>query len=248
MHRFFVSPDCIDGNVVTLTSEFAHQLARVLRFRAGDQITVLDDTAFEYLVTLNSVSASKVMGTITERRESTSECEVRVTLYQGSLKTDKFEFVLQKGTELGVSRFVPMICERSVRREIGRSDSRMARWRRIVKEAAEQSQRGRLPVVDEPITFHQSCDGIDEHAIIPWELETSTGLRQIVQKWNQAKEKMSALSILIGPEGGFSEDEVRYAADRGIRPLSLGKRILRAETAGIAVAAAVMYELGELGG
>ncbi len=248
MHRFFVSPDFIDGDAVAFPEDAARQIARVLRARPGEQVIVLDNTGWEYVVTLEVVSASQVLGRVESRRKSEGEPGVALTLYQGILKADRFELVLQKGTELGVSRFVPIICERSVSRESERSNSRTSRWQRIIKEAAEQSRRGRLPALDDAIPFREACDGIEGPAIIPWEQKSAAGLKSLLRKWREAGRKISSLGILIGPEGGFSDAEVSYAAERGIAPVTLGKRILRAETAGIAVAAAVIYELGEMGG
>ncbi len=248
MHRFFISPDFIDGDAITFPEDAARQIARVLRSRPGDQVIVLDDTGREHVVTLEAVSASQVTGRVMSKHESAGEPAVALTLYQGVLKADRFEFVLQKGTELGVSRFVPVICERSVSREAERSNSRTSRWQRIIREAAEQSRRGKLPALEDAIAFREACDRIDSPAIIPWEQESAAGLKSVLRKWQSGGLKISSLGILIGPEGGFSEAEVRYAAERGIAPVTLGRRILRAETAGIAVAVAVMYELGEMGG
>ena len=250
MHRFFVSPTCIDGHWVDLPGDVARQLRSVLRARAGEKIMVLDDTGWEYLVSLDTVSAERVAGSVVARTPSSGEPGVVVTLYQAVLKADRFEFVLQKGTELGVSRFVPTYCARSVPRvpDEGRAASRSKRWRRIVTEAAEQSHRGRLPLLDAQVSFAVACDAVEGLAVIPWERERAVSLRTTLKGAKSRHGCISALSVFIGPEGGFSEEEIDLARSRGIVPVSLGNRVLRSETAGLATVTAVLYELGELGG
>lgn len=333
MHRFFVPPNWISDDVVMLHGDVARQLARVLRLRPGDRIIVLDDSGWEYLVALESVGPDPssgsgqtlARGAIVERRPSRGEPGVRITLYQGVLKGEKFEFVLQKGTELGVSAFVPVFCARSVPRERrggaredraptthskGESaEGRYLRWRRIMTEAAEQSHRGRIPALEMRLDFESACDVAQKPAIIPWEgldltprpplhddgegkplakvdcgarhmgvqlnapthrpqsrspsppadggriepahrpesLGVGSGLRSTLTHWRAEGWDGAAVSIFIGPEGGFTEEEVAYAGERGIVSVSLGNRILRSETAAIATVAAVLYELSELG-
>ncbi len=245
MHRFFVSPDCIDGQDVTLPDNVARQLARVLRFKSGDRIIVLDDSGWEYVVTLTVVDPNAAQGVISDKRVSDGEPDVRLVLYQGMLKSDRFEFVLQKGTELGISAFVPVSCARSVAK--GDGANRSVRWRKIITEAAEQSGRGRIPILEKPSDFLSACDAHEGFGLIPWEEEADVGLRAVLGRWKANELGISSVSILIGPEGGFTREEVEYARSKGIVAVSLGKRILRAETAGIATATAVLYELGELG-
>ena len=250
MHRFFVSPDSISGDAVTLSGHVARQLARVLRSRPGDRIAVLDDSGWEYLVTLERVSPDQVLGAVVDRSASRGEPNTKVTLYQGMLKADRFEFALQKGTELGVSTFVPIICARSVRRQQVKASgtNRYARWRRIITEAAEQSHRGRIPILEKPMDFFSACDKVEDPAIIPWEQEDAVGLKTALKRWKSDNLKLSSVSVFIGPEGGFTNEEIDHARARNIAPVSLGNRILRAETAGIAAVAAILHDLGELGG
>ena len=248
MHRFFVSPDSIDGDRFVLAGDLAHQLANVLRAGPGTQIILLDDSGWEHLVTLDRVSPSDVQGRITERTPSKGEPAIRITLYLALLKASKFDLVLQKGTELGVSEFVPVSCSRSVSKDVGgRAAGRYQRWRRIVTEAAEQSGRGRLPILKPIVDFSAACDAVEEPAVIPWEEESETGLKAALGRYWQSGRANTAVSIFTGPEGGFTRQEVDYARARGIVPVSLGRRILRAETAPIATIAAILYEMGDLG-
>ena len=251
MHPFFVPPDCIDGEHVTLAGDVAHQLARVLRTRPGDSIVVLDDSGCEYLVVLKSVTPRQVRGRIAEQLPSKGEPDVRITLFQALIKADKFEFVLQKGTELRISVFVPVLCARSVPEAKGGgwTTRRRQRWRRIICEAAEQSHRGKLPTLEEPVGFSDACDAADGMALIPWEGESRTGLKDALERRGaEWRGDLGKICVFTGPEGGFTKQEIERASASEIVPVSLGRRILRAETAAVAAVAAIMYEFGELGG
>ncbi len=250
MHRFFVPPEWIEDGAVVLSGGVSRQLSHVLRARPGERITVLDDSGFEYLVALTEVASDRTRGEVVKRSRSIAEPSVRVTLFQGMLKADRFELVLQKGTELGASAFVPTVCARSVARpgDGSRRSSRLKRWQRIVVEAAEQSGRGRRPELREPVPFGEACNDVHGSALIPWEGETRAGLKAALGRLRADGGALTSLGIFIGPEGGFTEQEVDQAKAAGVVSVSLGRRILRAETAGVSVLAAVMYELGELGG
>lgn len=246
MQRFFVPPSNIDGDRVTLPTDAARQLARVLRARPGDAIIVLDDSGYEYAVTLDSISARHASGIITDRYLGKGESRLSITLYQGLMKADRFEYTLQKGTELGISRFVPIVSERTVARNVV-SPNRLERWRRIMREAAEQACRSRLPILDDALGFAHACDAISGPAIIGWEMERDTGIRETLLRRKADIERSQSIAIVIGSEGGLTDAEVAHALNRGIEPVSMGRRIFRAETAGIIAAAAVLYEMDELG-
>ena len=247
MHRFFVPPECIVENNVTLPAEVASQLSRVLRARLRDEITVLDDTGMEYVVRLDAVDRDSASGTVISKSPSQGEPSVAITLYQGILKADRFEYVLQKGSELGISSFVPVNCHRTISQNRP-SSPRYTRWRKIIAEASEQSGRGRLPVVQEVIDFDSACEKAIGFSLIPWEEEKATSLKSSLTDRISGAGALSSINIFIGPEGGFTVDEVELANKNGITPVTLGRRILRADTAGIVAATAVLYELGELGG
>jgi len=246
MHRFFVPPSHIEGERVTLTADASRQLARVLRARPGDCITVLDNSGYEYAVTLDSVTPRNSTGIVTDRYIGEGEARLSITLYQGLMKSDRFEYVLQKGTELGITRFVPIISERTVARNVV-SPNRLARWSKIIREAAEQAGRSRLPVLKETLSFTEACDAISKPAIIGWESERDTGIRDTLVRLKADVREARSISIMIGSEGGLDDGEVEYALSRGIAPVSLGRRVLRAETAGVIAAAVVLYEMGEMG-
>ena len=246
VHRFFVPPSHIESGRVTLTADAARQLARVLRARSGDCIVVLDDSGYEYAVTLDSVNPKHASGVISDRYIGDGEPRLSITLYQGLMKADRFEYVLQKGTELGISRFVPIVSERTVARKVI-TPNRLTRWDKIIREAAEQAGRCRLPLLEDAVGFEQACDTVSKPAIIGWECERDADIKSTLLRQRAYIEQAQSISIVIGSEGGLTDAEVAYALGRGIVPISMGRRILRAETAGIIAAAAALYEMGEMG-
>jgi len=265
MHRFFVSPSAIRGNQVTLSGPVAHQIARVLRLRAGREIIVLDDSGWEHTVELQSVNPEEILGRMVQREEAAGEPHTQITLYQAVLKGERFEWVLQKGTELGIAAFVPLLCARNVVREPAAVQKREKRWRTIIREAAEQSRRGRLPKLEQPLPFAAACRQVQAQAgpgLLAWEGEPAASLKQTLRADishdrpasaniqvpdRSGRLGFSSIQLLVGPEGGFTPEEVALARAHSIQPITLGRRILRAETAGIVAAAAVLYESGDLG-
>ena len=164
MHRFFISPEWIENRTVTLVDDVARQIRSVLRMQPGRKIVVLDNGGYEHYVTLRHVAKNVVTGEIYDSRPVESEPRLQLTLYQGTLKAQKFEWVLQKGTELGVTEFVPTICERSVLSDVENVDRKLERWARIIKEAAEQAGRGLLPKLRSARMFQQACQQAGQRA------------------------------------------------------------------------------------
>ena len=246
MRRFFVPPTWISGEGVRLEGDVARRVRHVLRMSPGDEIVLLDNSGKEYRARLTRFGGNVVEATVISAGDGRGESPIQVTLYQGMLKGQRFQWVLQKGTELGIASFVPLMCHRSIPEERDSwSTTRYARWRKIVVEAAEQSGRCLLPDLGRPMSFEDACEAIRDSgvSVIPWEREGSVGLRSALQNLVSPR-----VNIFIGPEGGFEETEIERARSCGILPVSLGRRILRSETAGIAAVAAVLYEAGELGG
>jgi 16S rRNA (uracil1498-N3)-methyltransferase len=239
MHRFFVHPQAIHHSTAVLDEAIAHQLRHVLRMRPGAHIVVLDNQGWEYEVELAEITSEGARGSVIDKRPASGEPPVYVTLYQCVLKKDNFEWVLQKGTEIGVSRFVPVISQRTVVADGERIKGKLPRWERIITEAAEQSHRGRLPELDAPISFEQAlADAASaDVALIPWEKEAAHTLRDVLPGTAEA------VALFIGPEGGFDDGEIELAQRHGVQPITLGPRILRAETAAAAAALLVLYEL-----
>lgn len=251
MHRFFVEPEQIIGSSTVITGSDAHHISGVLRLCPGEQIVVCDGEGYEYQGDIVECGKTEVTARIRLVRKSHSEPPTRVILAQGlPKKAEALELVIQKATELGVSRLVPLITERTVARpKEEKLHNRQTRWNRIALEAAKQSQRAKVPTIDQPMKLYDFLDSIPRDAlcIIPYEMEKSVGIREVLH-WEQEKHYPRSVVILIGPEGGFSSHEVDEARRAGAVPVSMGPRILRTETAGITALGIVLYELGDLGG
>ncbi|MDP2728033.1 MAG: RsmE family RNA methyltransferase, partial [Dehalococcoidia bacterium] len=185
----------------------AYQISRVLRFRKGDPLILLDNSGWEYLVEISAVSDGCVLARLTERRPAPPEPRLSVTIYQGLLKGKKFDWTLQKGTEIGVAAFVPIACERCV--ALPAEDRSGQRWGHIIQEAAEQCGRGRLPNLGPPRTFRDACDEAARPSFLLWERPGAASLREMLHKasWEQTGQ----VGLFVGPEGGFSREEVSYA-------------------------------------
>ncbi|MCE5259922.1 MAG: 16S rRNA (uracil(1498)-N(3))-methyltransferase [Chloroflexi bacterium] len=233
MQRFFVDPPLLQNTILELPEHIAHQLVHVLRARQGEQIILLDDTGWEYQAELLSVSQRQVTASITGKTFPGREPDMRISLYQALVREVKMDWVLQKGTELGIADFIPVMCEHSLTSLP--SPGKCERWRRIISEAAEQSGRTRLPKLEQVQRFEPACT-------------KSVGLRLMAtpQQKLSLKQVLPAaapqeLCLYIGPEGGFSAAEEDYACAQGILLVGLGERILRTETAGLAAVAAIMF-------
>lgn len=240
LHRFFVPREALTGEVITFPPEASHQIARVLRLRPGDAVMVLDGTGWEMATSLVFVGR-EVTGRITNRRLNEREPETAVTLDMALIKGPKFEMVLQKGTELGACAFVPVVTRRSQGGE--RGAGRVRRYESIVREAAEQCERGRVPHLA-PVTEYAAAlaQATERGAVIVlWEDEAAIHLR------DAPIQPGAVVSLFVGPEGGFTAEEVQTARGMGAVTVTLGKRILRAETAAIAGLALILARVGELG-
>ena len=244
IRRFFVRPGAVEGVEVSLPPELARRLATLLRLKRGARVVLADGRGSDYEVEITALTPRSGSAAVVVERPSPPESRVDVVLYQSLVRPQRFELVLVKGTELGVARFVPLVSGRAQVKTEGGSQ-RAERWRRIVTEAAEQCGRGRVPAVDPPAAFAEAVRTAPGLRLLPWEGERAKGLRSSLRG---AKPKPATVSLFIGPEGGFSEEEAALAREAGCVTVSLGRRILRSETAGIVAAALVMHELGELGG
>ena len=260
MHRFFLPADWIQGNTITVTGPQAHQIARVLRMQPGDVIMVLDNSGWEIETQLVQVERDAVRGEVLRRRLATSEPRTKISLYQGVLRSRSFELVLQKGTEVGVVEFVPVIAERCVISDLDAVEKKRRRWEWIVQEAAEQCRRGRLPALRPAVLLPQICEQVRQRGglnLILWEgnrqrprpADQRVTLRDLLRTpppGSRATWPPLTISLFVGPEGGFTQAEVNLAQRYDLVPVTLGPRILRAETAGLIAAVAILYELGDL--
>jgi 16S rRNA (uracil1498-N3)-methyltransferase len=227
MHRFFVDPAAMAGERFPLPGAIAHRVTRVLRLRDGDEIALLDGFGEEVRCRLEGGECVLI-----ERGAAGGEPQHRLTVWQALLKGDHLEPVVRHGTELGIARFALFVSERCVVREL--SPRRLERLRTVAREAAEQSERGIVPAVDEPVTFAEA-------------LKAATGSVLLFERHEGKRlaELEPPPSVFIGPEGGFSATEVEDAERAGLAIAGLGPRILRSETVAVAVAAAVLSRTGD---
>jgi len=234
MHRFFVPPETLRADHVTLTGPQARQIATVLRLRPGDEIALVADGA-EAVVILEAVRPTSVTAVVRERGFTPAEPTVALTLALPVLRGDHDEEVVEAVTQLGVSRIVPFTSARSVVRSL--SDARRSRWERIAREAAETARRGRVPSIDPARAWSELFFVLPAPVLVAWESERRARLRDALPKTARA------LSLVIGPEGGIADEEIALARERGAITVSLGGRNLRSETAAIAAVALVMDRL-----
>ncbi|HBM76192.1 MAG TPA: 16S rRNA (uracil(1498)-N(3))-methyltransferase [Clostridiaceae bacterium] len=251
MRRFFVSKDDITSSVIMLHGEDAEHIYKVLRLRPGDEIIACDGDENEYICSIESCDKRSVDCRIIKREASNSEPPVKVHIFQAIPKSTKMDMIIQKCTELGMEGLTPVDTERVVAHIKVNGDKRdisnkISRWQRIAREASKQSGRGRIPEISDIVTYDEMLGmlkGYDLN-IIPYEKESDIGLKQVLK----GKDTIKNIALIIGPEGGFSEDEIERAKENGVFPITLGHRILRTETASLACLSMIMYALGDLGG
>jgi len=239
MHRFFLTQPGLQPAQTVDLEPIAHQLQVVLRLQPGAQIVLLDGQGRAYLAEITTLQRRVATGYISRQLPDPPEPTLRLTLYQCSLKADKFEWILQKGTELGVARFVPVISERSVVRPAAALQKKYERWQAIIREAAEQCGRGRIPRLQEPLTWAEAITHADGLRLLPWEAATQSAPR-LAPLLLAGTPPPVGLSLLIGPEGGISDNEAATAQTAGWQTISLGPQILRAETAALAAVAVAL--------
>jgi 16S rRNA (uracil1498-N3)-methyltransferase len=266
MHRFFVPPDILkETNFdIALPKDLAHQIRDVIRLNVGEQLLLLDNSGDEILTAVAKTSKAAVEVHLIERRPGKSEPAVRIILHQGILRSARFEWILEKGTELGVSVFSPIICRRSMAGLEDTGPTKIQRWQRIIQEAAEQSGRSRLPELLPIRPLIHALNEISPYAlaIMPWEEERALTLHIALNSATRVRveDVLGGVGILasprsrstpppptvilfIGPEGGLTPEEVSLAQRHGVQVVTLGTHILRAETAALATIANVMYEM-----
>lgn len=245
MPRFFI--ENASGDTMTITGQDAAHITRSLRMKEGDSLTVCGGQGLDFHCVIASMTDSEVLLRVEETVPTDSEPSVRLTLYQGLPKGDKLELIIEKTVELGVTAIVPVLMQRSVSRPDTKSAAKKKeRWQKIALSAAKQCGRGVIPTVEPMITFRQMLPRLREHQAVLFFYECGglplpEALGGIVQKG------LTDVAVVIGPEGGFDLAEAQALQESGALTATLGKRILRTETAPIAAAAAIMYATGNMG-
>ena len=243
MQRFFVDPTLPlqPGAEIALPAALRHQVGHVLRMRPGDRVVLLDNSGDECEVELSAFDRNGIRARVLARRPVPGEDGPRVTLYQCGLKGEKFGWVLQKATELGAAAIVPVASARTVAGLADlRAGGKQGRWERIVREAAEQSRRGRIPAIGAALPWPEAiaqATATHDVALLPWEAVAGALDAPPIPA---AARQTGRIALFIGPEGGLTADEVAGAATAGVIPISLGPRILRAETAALAALAVLL--------
>lgn len=244
MNRFFVDMYGREaGTSITITGGDVNHIRNVLRLKSGEQILISDGRGRDYYCRISDIDSEQVVADIEDVCDNFAELPVEVTLFQGYPKSDKMDLIVQKLVELGVHRIVPVFTARTVvKLDAKKAAKKTERYNLIAEAAAKQSGRGLVPEVLSPVTFAQAIKMASEldMNIIPY--EEAEGLEYSRRVISDIQGKKS-LGIFIGPEGGFSRDEVEQAMAAGAKSITLGHRILRTETAGLAVMAIVMFEI-----
>lgn len=243
MHHFFVTPGQVRDGFCYITGQDVNHIRNVLRMKPGEQISVKDGVSRNYICRLEELEAERVCARIVAEEESGSELPAEIYLFQGLPKSDKMDWIIQKAVELGAYQIVPMATRRAVvKLDEKKADARVRRWNTIAESAAKQSGRTLLPQVTPVVGFSQACAmaGQLDCSLIPYELaQGMEKTREILKKIRPGMK----VGILIGPEGGFDVEEVEEAKASGICPVTLGRRILRTETAGMAALSILMFHL-----
>lgn len=250
MRRFYV--ENIEGDTVVIDGSEAHHIKNVLRKNIGDEVFLFDGTENEYkaaiseFLSFNSGPAVKLK--IVSKTHKDIEPSIKINLYQALPRLKKFDFIVEKTTELGVNKIIPVVSERvQLPKDAVKNPAKLERWRKIALSAAKQCGRVVVPEVAEIVKFQDAVISVAAKqsqnktvSIIPWECEQNLTLKKLLTTYCLP---LTVVNLFIGPEGGFSNDEVELAKNNGIIAVSLGKRILRAETAPIAAIANLLYEL-----
>ncbi|MDQ0339616.1 16S rRNA (uracil1498-N3)-methyltransferase [Caldalkalibacillus uzonensis] len=250
MQRYFLPPEQITQNQCMITGQDAHHVLRVMRLSPGDRVICCDGCGRTVVAELTRLDTHAVYGDIVQELNEKRELPVQVTIAQGLPKGDKMEWVLQKGTELGAARFVPFVSERTiVKYDQKKAVKKRERWQRIIKEAAEQSNRQYLPQLSPIITIDKLARlKADVKLVADEEQSTKPPLPSTFVQALDHLQEQKHLVVAIGPEGGFSRDEINFLKQYGFTPISLGRRILRTETASQYVLAAISFYFEQMGG
>lgn len=246
MHQFFVDASQISGNTIRIIGDDVNHIRNVLRIKPGEEFNIYENGSnIEYRCEIASFEEDEVMCSVRFKKESDVELTSRIYLFQGLPKADKMELIIQKAVELGAYEIVPVAMSRSVvKLDESKSDKKVARWNLIAEAAAKQSKRAFIPTVHSVMNYKDAVEYAKtlDINIMPYELCDSSTMNETRNIFENIKPGQS-VGIFIGPEGGFSDEEAKYAVDEGFHSVTLGRRILRTETAGFTVLSWLVYLL-----
>lgn len=244
MYRFYVEPNQINAESITITGSDVNHIKNVLRMRAGEKIIICNGQGKDFCCIIESESEGQVVASIIEVRDTETELQGQLYLFQGIPKKDKMELIIQKAVELGVYKIIPVMTQRTVVKleDKKKELKKIERWQNIANSAAKQSNRGIIPTVAEIMSFKDAilfAKNMD-CKLIPY--ENADDIAQ-TKKIISSIDVNQSVCIFIGPEGGFEEKEIQLATEAGIQPITLGRRILRTETAGITILSILMLQM-----
>ena len=245
MHHFFVNPEQVEDGLIRITGSDVNHIKNVLRIRQGEEMLVSDGTGRDYLCQAEEIAGQEVVVRIFEIEEEGRELPSRIWLFQGLPKSDKMDLIIQKAVELGAFRIVPVATKNTVvKLDPKKEAAKVGRWQAIAESAAKQSKRSVVPAVMGVMSLAEAFEHVRQERfevrLIPYEQESGMeGSRKELARIGPGQD----IAVFIGPEGGFDEREIRQALEMGVRPVSLGKRILRTETAGLAMLSVIMMRL-----
>lgn len=243
MSIFYVKNEQINDVRAVILGDDVKHIRDVLRYNVGDLLDICDENGVRYKTKISNFEKSNIDLEVLEVSDYTTEPSIKVTLFQGMPKADKLEMIIQKCTELGVSEIVPVIMDRVIVKLDDKSiDKKLERWNKIALEAGKQSGRQKIPSVQKPTKLKNLIENISKYDILllPYECEKDVTLKSVLRNLDK---ECKNVAIIIGPEGGFSEEEVELLNLENVKRVTLGPRILRTETAGLATLAMVLYEL-----
>lgn len=246
MYRFYIESTNISDTTIRIDGADVNHIKNVLRMKIGEKLIACDGQGNDYCCIIAEFEKDNIILSITERKKTDTELPVKLFLFQGLPKKDKMELIIQKAVELGAYEIVPVMMKRTIVKleDKKKEQKKLERWQAIAKGAAKQSGRGFIPNVHEVVSYSEAVKMAAECdlSILPY--EGARGIKETRALINQSKESNS-VGIMIGPEGGFEDEEVVLAKKHGITPITLGKRILRTETAGLAILSYFMLTLEE---
>ncbi|KZL93883.1 16S rRNA (uracil(1498)-N(3))-methyltransferase [Clostridium magnum] len=248
MHKFFVPRSNILGDTAIIEGDDVKHIYKVLRLEVGDNVSINNCDGEEFLGQIEDVNKKQVTVKCVEKLALNNESPVEIYLFQGLPKSSKMDLIVQKATELGVKEVTPIITDRVVvKNELGEF-KKLDRWNRIVLEACKQSKRSIIPKVNTPLEFEGLLELLKnmDLIVVPYENAEGHGIKNMVNSIN--KSHIKKIAVIIGPEGGFEEEEINRLKELEAYIVTLGPRIFRTETAGFVCVSLIMYELGDLGG
>lgn len=248
MHKFFVPIDNFYNEKVIIEGDDVKHIYKVLRLEEGQEILINDLHGKEYKCKLIDVNKKEVTANIIEEVSISKESPIEISLFQGLPKSAKMDLIVQKNTELGVSHITPIITKRVIVKTELKEYKKLDRWNRIALEACKQCKRSLIPTIEEPLEFDDLLAKLNEFdlVLVPYENAENHGIKYVMN--NIDIKCVRSVAIIIGPEGGFEEDEIELLRENGSYVITLGPRILRTETAGFTAVSLISYELGDLGG